>query len=142
MLKKLGFLFVYVALIFSAANAQPRRPLSFTILQINDVYEIAPLAGGKEGGMARVAALRKQLQKKDPNVITVLAGDFLSPSLIGTLSIRDSRSGRDERIAGRQMVALMNATGVDYVTFGNHEFDISRSDLQKRLDESEFTWVN
>ncbi|MBD0365993.1 MAG: bifunctional metallophosphatase/5'-nucleotidase, partial [Flavisolibacter sp.] len=29
--------------------------IDFVFVQVNDVYEIAPLAGGQEGGMARVA---------------------------------------------------------------------------------------
>ena len=49
-----------------------------TILQMNDVYEIMPLGGSGLGGLARVAALRKQLLAENPNTFTVLAGDVLS----------------------------------------------------------------
>lgn len=104
-------------------------------LQLNDVYEIAPMEGGKTAGMARVATLRKQLLEENPNTITVLAGDFLSPSLIGTLQYEGSR------IKGRQMVDVMNVLGVDAVVFGNHEFDLKASELQQRLNESEFEWL-
>ena len=109
--------------------------IRFNFLQLNDVYEIAPLENGKVGGMARVATLRKQLTNENPNTLTVLAGDFLSPSLIGTIK----RNGK--RIKGAQMVEVMNATGVDLVTFGNHEFDIKEQELQDRINESEFTWL-
>jgi len=109
--------------------------ITFTILQINDVYEIAPLSGGKIGGMARVETIQKQLQKEDPNLITVHAGDFLSPSLIGTIK----ENGK--RIKGAQMVDVMNAIGFDYITFGNHEFDLKEADLQSRLNESDFVWT-
>ncbi len=109
--------------------------LEFAVLQLNDVYEIAQLSDGT-GGMARAATMRKQLLKKYPNrVLTVLSGDFLNPSLIGTVRVNG------KAVQGQQMVEVMNATGVDYVTFGNHEFDLSLSDLQKRLDESTFKWV-
>ena len=37
-------------------------------LQLNDVYEIAPIENGKAGGLARVAYLRKQLLKENPNL--------------------------------------------------------------------------
>jgi len=47
-----------------------------------------------------------------------------------------------ERIHGRQMVEVMNAMDFDFVTFGNHEFDIGREDLQKRINESEFDWIS
>jgi 2',3'-cyclic-nucleotide 2'-phosphodiesterase (5'-nucleotidase family) len=146
------FKFVFPALIilgliagivfFFRSKHQEEKNLSFTILQMNDVYEIAPLAGTNEGGMARVATIRKNLLKDDPNTITVLAGDFLSPSFIGTLSYYDSVAGLQRRMAGKQMVDVMNALGVDYVTFGNHEFDIPVGDLQRRINESRFTWIS
>ena len=33
--------------------------VTFTVLQFNDVYEISPLEGGKTGGLARVATVKK-----------------------------------------------------------------------------------
>lgn len=128
-------LFLSLLLIGCGSTDQGSNQVQFTILQINDVYEIAPLQNGEVGGMARVATLRKELLAEDPNVITVLAGDFASPSLIGTLK------HNGERIAGKQMVDAMNHVGMDYVTFGNHEFDLKQADLQKRLNESKFIWT-
>jgi 5'-nucleotidase/UDP-sugar diphosphatase len=109
--------------------------IEVVLLQLNDVYEIAPLEGGKKGGMARVTTLKKQLMQENPNVLVVHAGDFLSPSLMGTLSYQN------EGINGRQMVEVMNQAGIDIVAFGNHEFDISKEDLQKRMNESTFDWL-
>lgn len=110
--------------------------VEWIFFQVNDVYEIAALDGGKLGGMARIATLRKQLLKENPNTYTVMAGDFLNPSLIGTLKYQG------EGIKGKQMVEVMNAAGIDYVCFGNHEFDLDYIDLQKRIDESKFTWIS
>lgn len=40
------------------------------------------------------------------------------------------------------MIETMNSVGVDWVVFGNHEFDYDKiGDLQSRLDESDFTWL-
>lgn len=120
-----------------ATGDETGQPLEFIILQLNDVYEIAPLEGGKYGGLARVATLKKQLLRENPNTIAVLSGDFLSPSFIGTLKMEDG-----DRIAGLQMVEALNAMGMDYVTFGNHEFDLSDVEiLQKRIDQSEFRFI-
>ncbi|HHM21696.1 MAG TPA: bifunctional metallophosphatase/5'-nucleotidase [Bacteroidetes bacterium] len=119
----------------SGVAGQPPAKISFTILQMNDVYEIAPLEEGKVGGLARVAALRRQLLDESPNLLTVLAGDFLSPSLIGTMKWQ----GR--RIKGRQMVEVMNHLGVDVVAFGNHELDVKEHELQQRMNESNFEWL-
>lgn len=142
MIRMLLHLLFLALLVGPVIEVKAQQPLRFTVLQLNDVYEIAPLQGGKEGGMARVATIRKELLSKTPHVITVLAGDFVSPSLMGTLSYYDSTEKKMIKVAGKQMVELMNAVGVDYVTFGNHEFDISSSLLNKRINESAFTWVN
>lgn len=109
--------------------------LSFQILHINDVYEIAPLENGRVGGMARVAQLKKEMLEKNPNTIALLAGDFLNPSVIGTLKLNGSR------IKGRQMVEAMNVAGIDMVAFGNHEFDLKENELIARLEESDFEWI-
>lgn len=109
--------------------------VDFIILQLNDVYEIAPLEGGKVGGMARVATVRKALLAENPSVITTLSGDFVSPSLTGTLRYQG------EKIAGKHMVEVMNALGVDYVVPGNHEYDIKEDEHLKRIAESEFVWT-
>ncbi|NTS42490.1 bifunctional metallophosphatase/5'-nucleotidase [Flavisolibacter sp. BT320] len=110
--------------------------ISVTFLQINDVYEIAPLSGGREGGIARVATLKKQHKQKNPNTFLVIAGDFLSPSVYNSLQ----QGGK--AIRGKQMVDALNAAGLDIAVFGNHEFDIRESELQERLNESAFAWVS
>jgi 2',3'-cyclic-nucleotide 2'-phosphodiesterase (5'-nucleotidase family) len=89
-----------------AALAQSTR---VTLLQVNDVYEITPLRG--KGGIAELSTLLKLERASNPNHVTLVAGDFLSPSLMSGL------------LKGAQMVELFNAIDVDYVVFGNHEFD-------------------
>ena len=110
--------------------------VDLTILQMNDVYELTPVSGGTEGGLARVATLRANLRAENPNTFTILAGDLLNPSALSTATVDG------ERLAGRQMVDVMNILGLDYATFGNHEFDLSQEALLQRLAESKFTWVS
>lgn len=109
---------------------------SITLLQLNDVYEITPLSGGKIGGLARIATVLKKLRATNPHSYGVLAGDLLSPSALGT-SLLDG-----EPLAGKQMIALFNHIKWDYATFGNHEFDIGKEALLKRLAESETTFFS
>ncbi|GAB4371636.1 MAG: 5'-nucleotidase C-terminal domain-containing protein [Deltaproteobacteria bacterium] len=123
-----------------ARTAPPPAPaapgvVQITLLQMNDVYELTPVSGGREGGLARVASLRKELLAENPNTITLLAGDLFSPSALGTAKVDG------ERLAGRQMVAVMNTLGLDFITFGNHEFDIPERSFRDRLKESGFTWI-
>jgi 2',3'-cyclic-nucleotide 2'-phosphodiesterase (5'-nucleotidase family) len=132
-------------------TVEPQRPIAlpaptcpqtvdFVLMQLNDVYEISPMDNGKVAGLARVATVRKQLQDAGHQVITILSGDYLSPSLLGALKC-DFPAGK-QRVNGRQMVEVMNAIGVDYVTFGNHEFDLKAPDLNARNNESQFQIVS
>ncbi|MDH5553452.1 MAG: metallophosphoesterase, partial [Nitrosomonas sp.] len=107
-----------------------------TILHFNDIYEITPVSGGKEGGIARVATLRNELLARNPNTITTLGGDLFSPSAIGTAMYEG------DRLAGRQMVDVLNHFGLDYATFGNHEFDVKEAQFNQRMKEVDFTWVS
>jgi 2',3'-cyclic-nucleotide 2'-phosphodiesterase (5'-nucleotidase family) len=133
-MKKIGYILVSLVFILTSCTKQDNT-VKFTFLQLNDVYEIAPLEGGKVGGMARVETLHKQLLKENPNTFMFLAGDFLNPSLLGTLKYKG------KRINGKQMVEVMNAMHFDLVAFGNHEFDLKENDLQDRLNESNFQWI-
>lgn len=108
--------------------------ITLKIVHINDVYEISSLGG--YGGMVRVGHIRDSIKNIFPNTYLFLAGDFLNPSLLGTLKMDG------ERIQGKQMVEVFNALEMDLVTFGNHEFDLTENDLQKRLDESNFDWTS
>ena len=139
-MKKLILFFAFVGILSACRNAKisksNKHEIAVTFLHLNDVYEISALDNGKIGGMARVATVREALLKENPNTITVLAGDFLSPSVIGTLRYEG------KGIKGKQMVDVMNAVGIDWVCFGNHEFDLDEKDLQERINESKFNWLN
>ena len=71
----------------------PLNPVRF--LSINDVYVADTMADG-QGGLARVATVRRRLADQGP-VIFVLAGDFLSPSLLS------------KYYNGRQMVEALDS---------------------------------
>lgn len=137
-------LLVFVALLAACARTPAPAPLPapasdhlvrVTLLHINDVYEITPVEGGRAGGLARVAALRDHLAAGNPNTFFTLGGDFFSPSALGTAMVGG------ERLAGRQMVAVLNAAGLDLAVFGNHEFDIREPEFLSRLNESQFGYL-
>ncbi len=107
-------------------------PAALTIVHFNDVYEIGPGEGGRVGGLARVATVIKDLRRNTSPIITTLGGDYLSPS---ALSI--PRVG-GEPIAGRQMVDVLNAVGLDWATLGNHEFDLPEAAFRARLTQGKF----
>lgn len=128
---------IVTVLVFAGCSESTKdEKIRVTLLQINDVYEIEPVSGGKFGGLARVATLRKELLKENPNTFTFIAGDFLSPSALGTAQVEG------KALDGQQMVAVLNAMGMDYATFGNHEFDIKEEAFFERMAESRFTWIS
>lgn len=113
---------------FDEEPSAPRAQAPLTILQINDVYTTVPVNG--IGGLARVAQLKQQLQKAGRTPLMVIAGDFLSPSVASSV------------FKGEQMVAALNAAGLDIAVFGNHEFDLGIDTLRQRMNESSFQWLN
>ena len=114
---------------------QKEDMVELTFLHINDVYEIGGVSGGKYGNLARIAQLKKQLLEENPNTYLILSGDFLNPSVLGTLKLEE------KRISGQQMIEVMNAAKVDFVTFGNHEFDLKENEVLDRINESTFEWI-
>ena len=43
---------------------------------------------------------------------------------------------------GRHVVSTFNAGGLDFDTFGNHDFDMGPAVLRERVGDSLFTWVS
>jgi 5'-nucleotidase len=100
-----------------------------TLLQVNDVYQFAPVDQGTRGGLARVLTLKKEIEKQSPHTIFLLSGDTISPS-VESITYK-----------GAQMIDAWNAAGLDYSTFGNHEFDFGPDVLLQRMKESQFKWI-
>lgn len=138
--ERIRFILFFLLTVLIASCSGPRssigKSVEITIIQLNDVYEIAPIDGGRYGGMARVAHVIREEKEKNPNTLAIVAGDFLSPSLLGTLKMNG------KRISGMQMVEVFNAAGIDLVTFGNHEFDLKRDALQERIYDSKFDYTS
>jgi 5'-nucleotidase len=105
----------------------PRTAAAATLLQINDVYSTAPVDG--VGGLARVATVKKKLAATGRAPLLMIAGDFLSSSVASTV------------FKGEQMVAALNAAGLDVATLGNHEFDFGIDVLLQRMTEAKWQWV-
>ncbi len=110
-----------------STSETPQQALRF--LLINDVYFGDTVRDGT-AGLARVAYLHDSLEKTGGPVTFVLAGDFMSPSLLS------------KWYRGEQMREELNAAGLDLVTFGNHEFELDRDTLIARIAGSKFKWTS
>ena len=105
----------------------PRAQAPLTILQMNDVYSTLPVDG--LGGLARVATLKRRLAAAGRTPLLILAGDFLSSSVASSV------------FKGEQMIAALNAAGLDLATLGNHEFDFGDDLLIQRMHEARWQWI-
>ena len=128
-----------LALAVRSAGAEPAPTpaadtVRLTILHVNDVYQFQPTAQNR-GGLSRMATLRNQALKESPHVLTLMAGDTLSPS------VESSAEVDGEALKGRQMIDAWNALGLDYAVVGNHEFDFGDDVLRARLQQSRFPWL-
>lgn len=107
--------------------AWSQNGVKLTILHFNDNYEISPK--NEKGGLAEMLTVLKQQRAKHKNTITTMAGDFLSPSLLSGMT------------KGKHMIELFNMMGIDYIAFGNHEFDFGPEVLKQRIKESKTPWI-
>ncbi|CAN5545966.1 5'-nucleotidase C-terminal domain-containing protein [soil metagenome] len=129
----LGFLLVVATILSSVVTGPDQHAaectIRITLLQLNDVYQFVPVDRGTRGGLARVMTLKKQIQKESPHMLFLFAGDTISPSV-------ESITHK-----GAQMIESWNTVGLDYATFGNHEFDFGPEVLRERIKESRFAWI-
>lgn len=119
----------------STSSRRPAGRTVITLAHFNDVYEISAMDGGKSGGLARVATLVSSLKRTTSGLLVTLGGDYLSPSALGTARVNG------DALAGRQMVDVLNAVGLQWATLGNHEFDVSEAAFKQRMAESKFAVV-
>ncbi|CAJ1955575.1 unnamed protein product [Cylindrotheca closterium] len=106
----------------------PENGVWLRIIQINDVYELDNFPNFKT--LCDTKAKETKNGQSPGKFLVILSGDFVAPSLL---------SGLDK---GRGMIDTMNKCGITHVCFGNHECDIPLPALAKRIEESDFAWIN
>ena len=89
------------------------------ILHTNDVH-------GAIAGYAYITALKADYEAKGAEVILVDAGDYSQ----GEVYVSDTK--------GLDAVEMMNVTGYDVVTLGNHEFDYGYAQLKENMTKADF----
>jgi 5'-nucleotidase len=133
-LTSLGALGMVPALAGRAPAAEPAGRI--TLLHTNDTHSrIEPFGPGNgnlsgKGGMARRAALVKQLRRELGPVLLLDAGDVFQ----GTPYFNRYKGLLDYR--------LMSMAGYDAGTLGNHDFDNGVEGLLAAMVEAKFPFVN
>ncbi len=122
-------LFAFAIALPVSAQEKTDCMVRVTLLQVNDVYQFAPVDLGARGGLARVSTLIQESLRDSPNSLFLLSGDTISPS-VESITYK-----------GTQMIDAWNLIGLDYATFGNHEFDFGPDVLRSRIKESKFKWL-
>lgn len=123
--KKLSALFLALVMAFSlaipagAANWDDDLTGHIVILHTNDVH-------GAIDNYASVAALKDAYEAAGAQVLLMDAGDFSQ----GSTSVNVSE--------GATAVELMNMSGYDVATTGNHEFDFGYANLKTLMESAEF----
>lgn len=117
--------FPLFAFLFAAPLHAAEHSVEVTFLLVCDIYDLAPNQDGR-GGLAKVAAVFSNERKSHKNVVTVHAGDAISPSLM---------SGLDR---GAHMIDLLNALSLDVFVPGNHEYDFGPAVFLERMSEARF----
>jgi 2',3'-cyclic-nucleotide 2'-phosphodiesterase (5'-nucleotidase family) len=123
--RSIGWLGLILGLVLAGPAAADSARITF--LQFNDFYELQPRSG--LGGAAGLATLLDRERAAHPGALTVVSGDFLSPSILSGVT------------RGGPMIDVFNAMGVDLVVAGNHEFDFGLPVTDQRIAQSRFAWV-
>jgi len=117
-----------------AISVPKPNEVEFVIIQLGDIKDIRPQEVRTR--LALVAGIKQRLLQENTSTFLVMPGDLFNPAPLGNVPFAG------ERVAGRNMVEVMNALGVDYATFGNHIYDLGREELTARLGESTARWVS
>jgi 5'-nucleotidase len=110
--------------------------IQITILHTNDMHSrIDPFPNDGRtnaglGGMARRAALIRQIRQQQANLLLLDAGDIFQ----GTPYFNF--------FGGELEFRLMTQMGYDAATFGNHDFDNGLEGLQRQLPHAGFTFLS
>lgn len=124
-MKKLLSLLLVLCLVLSlsctAFAAEAAKPLDgkTVILHSNDVHGAIDL-------YAAMAAMKADYEAQGAEVILADAGDYSQ----GTVYVSVNK--------GADAVTMMNATGYDVVTLGNHEFDYGYAQLAENMKAAKF----
>lgn len=128
MMKKLIALVLSLAMVFSlvacGGTDQPKEDVA--ILYTNDVHTYI------DGTISYdvIAAVKEELKTQYKNVLLVDAGDHAQGTVYGSMDF------------GETIIELMNMSGYDLATLGNHEFDYSMVGAMNIIDWAQFPYVS
>jgi 5'-nucleotidase len=126
-MKKLFTIFVVGFLSFSIAHSKD----TLTIVHFNDTHSCLSPGGNRDenlqgtwGGIARLATFVGMTKMSNPNTLVLHSGDMFIGDFFFNVFF------------GVAELAMLNQIGVDAMTVGNHEWDLTPNILKIALDSS------
>ncbi|MGE5796961.1 MAG: 5'-nucleotidase C-terminal domain-containing protein [Ignavibacteria bacterium] len=123
--------FLLISSFFLLSNVNTFAQDTLTILHLNDTHSTLSPVGprnellqGSQGGIARAATIIGLTKMSEPNVLTLHAGDVFIGDLFFNVYF------------GVAEFQLLNSLGLDAMTVGNHEWDLTPSTLLASLQAS------
>lgn len=119
-------------------DTTPAKKLSeITIVYTNDVHSFIDNATTDDQGnitgnglrFSKIAAMVADMKADNKNVLLVDAGDQLQGNIYGAID------------QGESIIKLLNATGYDLATPGNHDFDYGVSSFLKLKEEANYPYI-
>ena len=128
MMKKLIALVLSLAMAISlvACGGADAPKEDVAILYTNDVHTYI------DGTISYdvIAAVKEELKTQYKNVLLIDAGDHAQGTVYGSMDF------------GETIISLMNASGYDLATLGNHEFDYSMQGTMDIIEWAEYPYVS
>jgi 5'-nucleotidase / UDP-sugar diphosphatase len=121
---------IFCSAFFLSCGAAFAQPIdTITILHVNDSHaSLSPFGprttglNGTRGGIARAVTVIESTKMMEKNVLTLHAGDFSVGDIFYNAYF------------GVPELQILSAIGLDAMTVGNHEFDLTPATLQQTLD--------
>lgn len=111
----------------------PNSAATLRVLQVTDVYILDNFPSLRNLILEKRAELEQKRGGEGntgSKTVSCLSGDFLMPYLLSTID------------KGKGMMAMLNETPIDYLTWGNHEADLEPRSLFAREREYKGVWIN
>ena len=141
--KKIFVLFFVIIAVTAAAwfsdygNRTKKTPLNdVVIIYTNDIHTYIKNRNPEDAKKAlnlsysAVSALKEDIEAQGKEVILADAGDHIQGTAYGDMD------------KGATIIQIMNETGYDVATLGNHEFDYGMARILELINKAEFSYLS
>jgi len=115
----------------ATATDTPEPSVSGSVTLVHDTHFHGRFGDPEDpANIGTYFGLMDEIRSENPDALVLGNGDDLASSVLSSV------------FDGEHMVEAFDAGGLDYDTFGNHDFDMGPETLRTQVENSEFTWVS